>query len=44
MLQTAWEAVQKSESMGGPAIRLAQGSLHILTRPEWAREQLLGHD
>jgi len=44
MLQSAWEALQKSERMHGDAVRLAQASLHILTRPDWAREQLFGHD
>jgi len=44
MLQTAWEALQKSKRMESEGVRLAQASLHILTRPDWAREQLLGHD
>jgi Ser/Thr protein kinase RdoA (MazF antagonist) len=44
MLQSAWEALQKSDGMEGDTIRLAQASLHILTRPAWAREQLFGHD
>jgi Ser/Thr protein kinase RdoA (MazF antagonist) len=44
MLQSAWESLQKKESMEGEAVRLAQASMHILTRPEWARVQLLGHD
>jgi len=44
MLQSAWEALQKSEQVYGEAARLAQASLHILTKPDWAREQLLGHD
>jgi aminoglycoside phosphotransferase (APT) family kinase protein len=44
MLQTAWEALQSSREMVGEAVRLAQASLHILTRPDWARDQLLGHD
>jgi hypothetical protein len=42
MLQSAWESLHKSTQMEGEAVRLAQVSLHILTRPEWAREQLLG--
>jgi hypothetical protein len=42
MLQSAWEALQPSAQMEGDAVRLAQASLNILTRLEWAREQLLG--
>jgi len=42
MLQSAWEALQLSAHMEGDAVRLAQASLNILTRPDWAREQLLG--
>jgi len=42
MLQSAHEAVQRSESLNAAAVRLAQASLNILTRPEWAAEQLLG--
>jgi Ser/Thr protein kinase RdoA (MazF antagonist) len=42
MLQSAWESLYKAQSIQAPAVRLAQASLHILTRPDWAREQLLG--
>jgi hypothetical protein len=42
MLQSAWESLYKSDHIEGDAVRLAQASLHILTRPDWAREQLLG--
>jgi hypothetical protein len=41
MLQSAWEALQLSTQMEGDVVRLAQASLNILTRPEWAREELL---
>ena len=41
MLQTVFETLDKAEEMTGPALRLLQGSLNILTRPEWAAEQLL---
>ena len=42
MLQSAWESLHKATQIDGEAVRLAQASLNILTRPEWAREQLLG--
>jgi thiamine kinase-like enzyme len=42
MLQTAFERLDKAEQMTAEAVRLMQGSLHILTRPEWAAEQLVG--
>jgi Ser/Thr protein kinase RdoA (MazF antagonist) len=42
MVQSAYEAVQNSDSLNASAVRLAQASLNILTRPEWAAEQLLG--
>jgi len=42
MLQTAFERLDKAEQMTAEAVRLMQGSLNILTRPEWATEQLLG--
>jgi Phosphotransferase enzyme family len=42
MLQTAFERLDKAEQMTAEAVRLLQASLNILTRPEWAREQLLG--
>ena len=45
MLQTAFERLDKAEHMTAEAVRLMQASLNILTRPEWAVEQLLGqHD
>ncbi len=44
MLQSAWESLQKVSEMHGEAVRMAQVSLNILTQPEWAREELLGHD
>ena len=42
MLQTVFETLDKAEEMTGPALRLLQGSLNILTRPDWAAEQLIG--
>jgi aminoglycoside phosphotransferase (APT) family kinase protein len=42
MLQTAFEILDKVEQITPGAVRLLQGSLHILTRPDWAAEQLLG--
>jgi Ser/Thr protein kinase RdoA (MazF antagonist) len=42
MLQSAWESLQKAERISGLAVRLAQASLNILTRPEWAAGELLG--
>jgi Ser/Thr protein kinase RdoA (MazF antagonist) len=42
MLQTAWECLDKADRMTADAVRLMQASLNILTRPEWAAEQLLG--
>lgn len=42
MLQTAFEVLEKKDSMTAEAVRLAQASLNILTRPEWAQEHLLG--
>ena len=42
MLQTAWECLDKAEHISADAVRLMQASLNILTRPEWATEQLLG--
>jgi Ser/Thr protein kinase RdoA (MazF antagonist) len=42
MLQTAFERLDKAERMTAESVRLMQASLNILTRPEWAREQLLG--
>jgi aminoglycoside phosphotransferase (APT) family kinase protein len=44
MLQSAWEALQHEAHMQGDAVRLAQVSLNILTQPDWAREELLGHE
>jgi 5-methylthioribose kinase len=44
MLQTAFERLDKAEKMTAEAVRLMQGSLNILTRPEWAAEQFLGSD
>ena len=40
MLQTAFEILDKKESLTGEAVRLAQASLNILTRPEEAQELL----
>ncbi len=42
MLQTAFERLEKLEKMTPDAVRLLQGSLNILTRPDWAARQLLG--
>lgn len=42
MLQTAYEALDKAERMTAEGAQLAQVSLNILERPEWAGEQLLG--
>jgi len=42
MLQTAFEHLDKAESLTAEAVRLMQASLNILTRPGWAAEQLLG--
>ncbi len=42
MLQTAFEHLEKQETMTAEAVRLMQSSLNILTRPEWAARQLLG--
>lgn len=42
MLQTAWEATDEAAHITADAVRLTQASLNILTRPEWAIEQLLG--
>ena len=42
MLQTVFETLDKAEEITGPAVRLLQASLNILTRPDWAVEQLLG--
>jgi Ser/Thr protein kinase RdoA (MazF antagonist) len=42
MLQSAWESLHKATHIEGDAVRLAQASLNILMRPDWAREQLLG--
>jgi Ser/Thr protein kinase RdoA (MazF antagonist) len=42
VLQSAWESLYKARHIEGDAVRLAQASLNILTRPDWAREQLLG--
>jgi phosphotransferase family enzyme len=42
MLQTAFEALDGRDAMTADAVRLAQASLNILTRAEWAEEQLLG--
>jgi Ser/Thr protein kinase RdoA (MazF antagonist) len=44
MLQTAWEWLEKAHRMSGQAVRLAQASLNILTRPDWAAAELLGDD
>ena len=42
MLQTAFERLEKLDTMTPDAVRLMQGSLNILTRPDWAAQQLLG--
>jgi hypothetical protein len=42
MLQAAFDILDKAEQMTGHAVRLMQGSLNVLTRPDWAAEQLLG--
>jgi len=42
MLQTAWERLDKAVHMTADAVRLLQAILNILTRPDWAAEQLLG--
>jgi len=41
MLQTAFEQLENAEQMTAEAVRLMQGSLNILTRPQWAAEQIL---
>jgi len=41
MVQTAYEALIRSDELNADAVRLAQASLNILTRPDWAAEQLL---
>jgi len=42
MVQTAYEALIRADEITADAVRLAQASLNILTRPAWAAEQLLG--
>jgi hypothetical protein len=42
MLQTAFEHLDQSDQMTAEGVRLMQASLNILTRPQWAAEQLLG--
>lgn len=42
MLQTAFEVLNKVEEMTGAAVRVMQGSLNVLTRPDWAAAQLIG--
>lgn len=42
MLQTAFEILDKVEEMTAEAVRVMQGSLNVLTRPDWAAEQLIG--
>ncbi len=41
MLQTAFERLEKAEQMTADAVRLLQASLNILTRPQWAAQQIL---
>jgi len=36
MLQAAFDILDKAEQMTGHAVRLMQGSLNVLTRPDWA--------
>jgi aminoglycoside phosphotransferase (APT) family kinase protein len=42
MLQTAFEHLEDADRMTPESVRLMQASLNILTRPQWATEQLLG--
>jgi Ser/Thr protein kinase RdoA (MazF antagonist) len=42
MLQTAFEHLDQADQMTAEGVRLMQASLNILTRPQWAAEQLLG--
>ena len=42
MLQSALETLDNSEEVTGVAVRLAQGSLNIFTRPYWEAEELIG--
>jgi Ser/Thr protein kinase RdoA (MazF antagonist) len=42
MLQTAFDTLDKAERMNAGTVRLLQASLHIITRPDWAAEQLIG--
>lgn len=42
MVQTAYEALIRADQMTADAVRLAQASLNILTRPEHAAGALLG--
>ena len=42
MLQTAFEHLERADRMTPAAVRLLQGSLTILSRPDWAADQLLG--
>lgn len=42
MLQTAFDTLDKSERMNAGTVRLLQAALHIVTRPDWAAEQLIG--
>ena len=41
MLQTAFDTLDKAERMNAGTIRLLQAALHIVTRPDWAAEQLM---
>jgi aminoglycoside phosphotransferase (APT) family kinase protein len=42
MVQTAYESLMRADKITADAVRLAQASLNILTRPERAAEDLLG--
>ncbi len=42
MLQSAYESLEDAESLHGEAALLLQASLNLLTRPEWAAEQMFG--
>jgi Ser/Thr protein kinase RdoA (MazF antagonist) len=42
MLQSAFEQLDQADQMTAEGVRLMQASLNILTRPQWAAEQLLG--
>ena len=42
MLQTAFEAVHQAARLNTDAVCLVQASLNMLTRPQWALDQIFG--